>query len=284
MKLPSIFKRHIVIQFLLACKIMSKEQLTAFNKGSSAYLNLDDPEPRNTFIKNEFDPDFFSLAKKFLPEDGIYFDLGANYGLCSFGLLPQRSNAYFHIFEANSKLTDIIYKSCNLHPQTKFHINTACVSEEPGFSDFHLENSQSGQSHVATKGESAVKIPNLVLDDYCFDKRVERVDFAKIDLEGHELHALKGWKNHLASHLVKTIYLEIIPENQARYNLSTIAPLSYLESLGYDLFICKPEDIGKFGDPPKQFKNASDELILSKFKASVYPKNFATDVLAIVPK
>ena len=36
------------------------------------------------FIKNEFDPDFFSLAKKFLPEDGIYFDLGANYGLCSF--------------------------------------------------------------------------------------------------------------------------------------------------------------------------------------------------------
>ena len=36
---------------------------------------------------------------------------------------------------------------------------------------------------------------------------------AKIDLEGHELSALKGWEP-LRDHKVKSIYIEIMEENQ----------------------------------------------------------------------
>ena len=91
------------------------------------------------------------------------------------------------------------------------------------FSNFHIESSQTGQSHIAVGTESGMKVKNLVLDHYCKQKDLFIIDFAKIDLEGHELSALKGWEN-LRQHLVRAIYIEIIPENQKRYGLKANAP------------------------------------------------------------
>ena len=64
-----------------------------------------------------------------------------------------------------------------------------------------------------------------------------KIDFAKIDLEGHEIPALKGWRQSLGKQNPKALYIEIIPENQARYGYETNAPLAFLESLGYQLFL-----------------------------------------------
>ena len=76
----------------------------------------------------------------------------------------------------------------------------------------HIEEKQSGQSHVATDSDSGESVPNL-LDHYCKEKKVNFVDFAKVDLEGHELPALKGWRKDLSEHKVRAIYIEIMPEN-----------------------------------------------------------------------
>ena len=76
------------------------------------------------------------------------------------------------------------------------------------------------------------------------------MDFAKVDLEGHELPALKGWRKDLSEHKVRAIYIEIMPENRARYGRPTNAPLAFLESLGYELYLCKEDDFGSFGGAP----------------------------------
>ena len=129
-----------------------------------------------------------------------------------------------------------------------------------------------------------IEIRNLVLDQYCRKNGVRRIDFAKIDLEGHELSALKGWESYLRDHAVRALYVEIMPENQKRYGLKTNTPLVFLESLGYNLFLCKEEDFSHFGEKPKKYKFASGTLILSKFQAKDFPENFATDVLAVTPE
>ena len=87
--LPTFLKRHSIVEGLLRTKLISSEQLVSFNRSSLAYLNLNDPEPRNIFLKSSFDPDFFYIASSFIPPKEVFFDLGANYGLCSFGLLPD---------------------------------------------------------------------------------------------------------------------------------------------------------------------------------------------------
>jgi hypothetical protein len=119
------------------------------------------------------------------------------------------------------------------------------------------------------------------LDDYCHQKQITRIDFAKLDVEGHELPSLLGWKKCLSTHRVNALYVEVIPENQNRYNFTSFDLLSFVESAGYDLFLCKSDDFGFFGNRPTKREFKYGELTVSKFLAKDYPPTFATDVLAV---
>ena len=280
--LPRFLHRHKCIEILCKLGLQKHIQRIEFNYGSQAIINLSDPEPRNVFIKSEFEPHFFEIAKSFLPKDGFFFDLGANVGFCSFGLIPSRSSANFHLFEASPKMIELLTQSIDLHHHFSFKLNHACISGNDGETNFHIRTDQSGQSHVATQEEEGIKVPNLLLDQYCSKNRISQVDFAKIDLEGHEVPALKGWRAFLGKQNTKALYIEIIPENQARYGYKPNEPLVFLESLGYVLFLCKPDDFGNFGEPTKLMECLDGKSIeVSKFKANEYPSDFSTDVLAL---
>jgi FkbM family methyltransferase len=244
-------------------------------------IDLRDPEPRNVFIQKQFEPDFFELANSFIKDKGTFFDLGANVGFCSFGLIPNCQRTAFHLFEANPNLIPLLEQSIELHTNKSFQLNHCCISDKKGKTSFQLEANQSGQSHVCTTQGKGIEIPNLVLDDYCDQNQINCVDFAKIDIEGHELPALQGWQKNLSDHRVKSIYVEIIPENQKRYGRKTNAPLAYLESLGYSLFLCKDSDFGVFGEHPRKNRLKKGTPLLAKFRASEYPSTFSTDVLAL---
>ena len=188
----------------------------------------------------------------------------------------------------SSRTTEIILKIKELYKKGGiFNIAKNLIKIEQnwlnGIKNDYLETKQSGQSHVATDQERGVRVRNVVLDLYCQTNGIDEIDFAKIDLEGHELFALRGWENCLSRHDIRAIYIEIMPENQWRYGLKTNSPLIFLESLGYELFLCKEEDFLNFGMKPKKYTFNSKTLILSKFKALDFPENFATDILALVP-
>ena len=279
--LPRFLVRHKTIDFL--CKIGLQERLRVieFNNGARTIIDLSDPEPRNVFIQRKFEPHFFEIAKVLTPQDGVFFDLGANVGFCSFGLASLKPGVQFHLFEASPKMINLLNQSIELQQDCSFQLTQSCLSDREGHTRFHLSTEQSGQSHVANSGEEGIEVSNLLLDNYCQNHRVAQIDFAKIDLEGHEIPALKGWRQFLGKQQVKALYIEIIPENQARYDYQTIAPLILLESLGYRLFLCKPDDFDRFGIPSKIHTFTDGKLPLSEFKAEEYPPSFATDILAL---
>jgi FkbM family methyltransferase len=279
--LPKYLLRHKIIDIFIRIGLQNKFTEICFNVNSKAFIDLTDPEPRNVFIKKTFEPEFFKTADAFLPEDGIFFDLGANVGFCSFGLIPRNPKSNYHLFEANASLIRLLTQSIKLHADNNFHLNHCCLNNLNGKTRFKIQTNQTGQSHVSSDHEEGIEIPNLVLDDYCDKQKLKCIDFAKIDIEGHELPALQGWKKSLASHLVKALYIEIIPENQQRYGRKTNAPLQYLESLGFTLFLYKESDFRTFGEHPQKVKLVNDSLMLAKFSAKDYPSDFSTDVLAL---
>ena len=189
--LPRFLRRHKCIEILCKLGLQERTLEINFNNGSKAVVDLADPEPRNVFIKSEFETHFFDIAKAFLPADGIFFDLGSNIGFCTFGLCFDRPEASYHLFEANPQLIGLLKRSIELHPLQKFVLNHACISDRVGTTRFQLEPNQSGQSHVSTQDDSGLVVSNLTLDDYCEAQLANSVDFAKIDLEGHELPALR---------------------------------------------------------------------------------------------
>ena len=279
--LPKFLYRHKILDFI--CKFGWQDCVipVRYNSNARTVIDLRDPEPRNVFIQKQFEPDFFDLANSFIGEKGTFFDLGANVGFCSFGLIPTNQRTEFHLFEANPNLIPLLRQSVELHPNQCFQLNHCCISDTNGKTNFKMEANQSGQSHVCPTQGKGIEIPNLVLDDYCDQNQINCIDFAKIDIEGHELPALQGWQKNLSDHRVKAVYVEIIPENQKRYGRKTNAPLAYLESLGYSLFLCKDPDFRHFGNQPKTLNVKNGSLPLVKFDASEYPEEFATDILAI---
>ena len=206
--LPKFLLRHRIIEFLCKSGLQQRICRIDFNENASSYIDLMDPEPRNAFIKNSFEPDFFELAKCFLSDDGgTFFDLGANVGFCSFGLLPFKPKCNYHLFEANPKIIELLMHSIEYHSSSSISLTHACVTAENGSCKFCLASEQSGQSHVATIDESGISIPCITLDGYCFANNISKIDFAKIDLEGHELSALKGLETCLKDHIVKAFYI-----------------------------------------------------------------------------
>ena len=279
--LPKYLLRHKIIDMFIRLGLQDKFTEICFNDYSKAFIDLTDPEPRNVFIKKTFEPEFFKIAHAILHKDVTFFDLGANVGFCSFGLIPRNPKANYHLFEANASLIRLLTQSIKLHADKNFHLNHCCLNNLNGKTRFKIQTNQTGQSHVSSNLEEGIEIQNLVLDDYCDKQKLKCIDFAKIDIEGHELPALQGWKKSLTNHLVKALYIEIIPENQQRYGRKTNEPLQYLESLGYTLFLCKESDFRKFGEHPQKVTLVKDGLMLAKFSAKDYPSDFSTDVLAL---
>ena len=72
------------------------------------------------FLNVRLIPTFSLLQKNLIPPSGVFFDIGANHGFCTFGLLPDLSSVQFHLFEANESLVPTIEKSTALHKENTF--------------------------------------------------------------------------------------------------------------------------------------------------------------------
>jgi hypothetical protein len=119
-----------------------------------AYVDLRDPEVRNVFLKRNFEPDFIKLASAILSEGGVSFDFGANFGLCTFGLIPSLDldHLWFHLSEANPKLIYYLEKSKSLSPSAAIQVVGAGTSDRPGTSHFRFDSQFTGHSHVDADG------------------------------------------------------------------------------------------------------------------------------------
>ena len=281
--LPKILHRHKVIEFLCNFNLQKRYAKCKFNEFSTAYVDLLDPEPRNTYITGSFEPFFYKIALAFLPNKGVFFDLGANTGFCSFGLVKQREDAKYHLFEANIELVKLISKSVLLseNENTVFCNNHCCLAKNSGFSYFNIQPDQSGQSHTSPNSRNGVKIKNLVLDDYCNKKNIDSIDFAKIDIEGQEYPAIIGWENFLRQKKVTALFIESLPRNVKRYGIDIRDPLNFLENFGYQLYLCKKQDFANFADQPELTTFPCGKLEVAKFKAKNYPSDFSTEILAV---
>jgi FkbM family methyltransferase len=280
---PKFLLKHKFINFICKLKLQERHTKCSFNFNSSAYIDLLDPEPRNIYIKKVFEPFFYKIALCFLPKSGIFFDIGANMGFCSFGLIKQRPEVNYHLFEANQQLVNLISRSKELPENNKSMIfnNFGCLSDKSGFSNFSIDNNQLGQSHTSSDSEIGIQTPNIVLDEYCLSNHISYVDFAKLDIEGQEFPAIKGWKKYLSKKSVHSIFMECFPRNVSRYGIDIREPLNYLEDFGYTLYLCKKQDFCNFADKPTLKKFPHGILPVAKFNAKDYPPDFSTEVLAV---
>ena len=106
----------------------SPMQLVQIRDGSLGYADMSDGFLRRIVIDEEWEEDFFRVADAILAEGGVFLDVGANYGLLSFGLAGRSSDKIdFHLFEPNRNLHPWIEKSRDLYPDAQLRLNRVAV-------------------------------------------------------------------------------------------------------------------------------------------------------------
>ncbi len=216
-------------------------QPLTFNGHARAWVDLRDCESRAVFLAGSFWPEFPPMVAAFLRNGGDLFDVGANFGLVTFGTLPlvQGIGATFHLFEANPRIIPVLQRSADEWPGERFRVCHCAVTDQPGMSHHYVPGASWGHGRISGGGDL---VPNLVLDPYIVREKVDRVAFLKVDVEGWELRALLGAQQALASGRIAAGFVEVAPSALRRTGASAGELLSLLAGAGFDCYFAGMED------------------------------------------
>lgn len=143
------------------------------------------------------------------------FDVGANVGDWTAELIGLNPTANVHAFEPIPG-TRAKFESRGLPENVR--INPFGLSNEAGSLTIFNYGDGSGMNSLYRRKDMEAKNKTLkptpqeiqlgVLDDYCAEHDVERIDLLKIDVEGHELSVLKGATRMIAENRIGMIQIE----------------------------------------------------------------------------
>jgi FkbM family methyltransferase len=126
----------------------------------------------------------------------VIFDLGANIGEWSQGFLAASPAARLYLFEPAPGSQQAI-RARNLRDAV---LIPCAVGDRPGKARLHLSSALDRTASLHVRGETSfrhkqyqsVEVDVVTLDYVIQEQGIDFVDFVKMDIEGHELHALEG--------------------------------------------------------------------------------------------
>jgi FkbM family methyltransferase len=150
-------------------------------------------------------------AQLALPYAKVVFDVGANVGDWTELALAINPGAQLHCFEPSGPT----FRKLSTHgfPQNVRlnHFGLGSASEERTmyvYDEAVGSNSLYRRVGLSADQRAEETVRLATFDDYCASENVERVDFVKIDVEGHELSVLRGAKRMLFESRVGVVQFE----------------------------------------------------------------------------
>jgi len=245
-RFPRFLRRHQLMRAWMAFTGEDPVQLVRIRGDSFGHADMSDGFLRLIVIDGDFEVEFFALADRLLERGGTFLDVGANYGLLSFGLAGRHGDRVgFHLFEPNPKLLGAIERTAKLYPSMRLTLNPVAIGEEDGAVRFFFDACQSGASHIS-EGEGDTEVRCLRIDTYLHERGIERVDMLKLDVEGYELHALRGAAEALKAKAIRAVYFEYFEKWLLR-----VGPprelIEFLDQCGYETCFIRGNDVAARG-------------------------------------
>lgn len=176
------------------------------------YLSAINYHIMNKRLKNSLD----------IKNGNIIFDIGAHNGESIEMFINIKKNIIIHSFEPNDECFKKLENKYNNYKNIV--LNNYAVTNKAGKSTFYINNHSTTSSFL--KINRKFKYENFIfrnikkklvntckLDDYCKEKKIQRIDLLKIDVQGFEDIVLEGAKNLIKSRRIKKIILEIVLAN-----------------------------------------------------------------------
>lgn len=170
----------------------------------------------------------------------VVFDVGANFGLFTRFLsesVGQGGKVYS--FEPTSDMFGVLDGNCRaLGLDNTVRVRTA-LSDQTGKAEMNIPQREDGSlNHYEASLGGAVdegrseSVATSTLDDFCAHHGIERVDFIKCDVEGHELEVLSGARRTLLHHRPSLLLEVNVPLDGGGHGS---AVLEMVRSLDYEV-------------------------------------------------
>lgn len=163
------------------------------------------------------EPDLAVIPLLTKPGD-VVFDIGANFGLFTRFLSESvgRSGRVYS-FEPTGDMYEVLKSNCDcLGLENAVPLRTA-LSDRTGRTEMIIPVREDGtlnhyeaslSSGPAEGTGKSVTVETSSLDEFCDRQRIDRVDFIKCDVEGHEIEVLNGARRTLRHHR-PTLLIEV---------------------------------------------------------------------------
>ena len=133
----------------------------------------------------------------------VLFDVGANVGSWTESMLQRLPGARVFLFDPSPGCQAII-RDKRLPGSTLF---PCAIGEHAGQASFHFSSTTDGSASLHKRQDTpfqelkyqSVTVPVRTLDEVIQSNQIDFVDFMKMDIEGHELYALRGAQQALAA-------------------------------------------------------------------------------------
>ena len=185
-------------------------------------------------------------AKRFLPaRDAIVFDVGANTGAWSRALLDTAGGRIKAIYAFEPSAHNHV--AIEEIGDQRVRLVPFAVGEAVGQQTLHFDRAGSGLASlherrldhfsIAFTGRETLDVTTI--DAFVAENGLETIDFAKFDIEGHELAALRGAARTLEQGRIKALAFE--------FGGCNIDSRTYfqdfwyvLEALGHQIYVINP--------------------------------------------
>lgn len=226
----------------------------------------------------QYHRDFGTRIGPLIPAAGVVLDVGAHSGQFAklFGRLVPQGTVY--AFEPGHYALSILRPVLQLRGFRNVRILPVGLSDRAGAETLNVPLKKSGTmgfglahlgEDVSGRQVARQRIELTTLDDFAAAEKLQRLDFIKADIEGMELHFLRGAMATIGR-LRPALMLEVVPWALSRVDAVPQDIFDLFAPLGYRVFRTREHDGYRF-EPVHGFAGAADYLFVPEEKVPLLP-------------
>jgi FkbM family methyltransferase len=189
-------------------------------------------------LKDVTRPKLYSLVNK----GDVVFDVGTNIGetLLNFALLVG-PEGFVYGFEPDDVNFGNVQRNIALNEFENVHVFKFGISDrQESVKLYRVDPHNLGMNRILSEAEVGefddfTTIETKTLDDVVTENGIQRVDVVKIDIEGYEMHALRGAKRLLSDFKPK-LFIEVGYTRLINNGTSPAEMIEFLNRFGYKVF------------------------------------------------
>ena len=241
--IPLLMKKSEEFKIIQQMKKIGKEPIRT-KDGITMYLNPND-KAVSYFLSKEmvWEPFETEIMKNFFKSNTVFADIGAHIGYYSLLCASIAKQGKVFSFEPVKENFEILKKNVGVNNFKNIIISDSAISDTDSPKILYLSNENntgdnrffSDNFREIPENRLELKVKCITLDQFLVNYKI-KPNIIKMDIQGAELHALKGMKKTLDEITKLVIFTEFWPRGIVANGGSPISFLDLLSHHGFEIY------------------------------------------------